>query len=156
MTKRKINTKRSSNLHTSRQRTSYSCPPRARKLVLCVISVVFIGVIVAVVASLLFTPERTVKAAISGMATEYYEKDFYPMIADSFTSGTADVSRYENYGFAPVTLRQLLLYDDAKNADKSKKVLEYCDENGTAVKFYPEAPYGQHDYRVEYTYSCTF
>ena len=66
--------------------------------------------------------------------------------------------KFEETGFQPVLLRQLLLYQNGKFAGY-KKYFERegykCDKNKTSVKFYPVYPYGKKDYTVKYDYNCT-
>ena len=149
------NKKHSSNLHSSKQRTLYSRPSRARKIILAIIPLAFITVIVAIFCALFFTPERITKSTISALATDYYENHFYNQLSLDEAS-TSDLYKYETYGFAPVTLRQLLLYDNQKNADSAASILKYCDENTTTIRFFLDQPYGKTDYHVDYTYSCSF
>ena len=152
--------KHSTSLHTPRFRTTYIFTP-AKKIILTVIALTIIVVIIAIVYPLFFNDECLVKSQISTLATDYYENYFYP----NYTSSTSyaqisdldtAMAKYETYGFAPITLRQLLLYDDQKNTSHAAYLTEHCDENATLIRFYPEAPYSQTSYRTEYTYSCNF
>lgn len=155
------NALRSSRLHARSQVTSSFANPAARKVISVVLVVVVVVVAVAVVCGIWLQPEHLVTRTIESMAEDYYENYVQASFANSPEYSQLDdlsvaMAKYESYGFAPVTLRQLLSYDNAKNADKAALVLEYCDENATSVKFYAEAPYGQRDYRAVYTYSCNF
>lgn len=149
----KTNKKYSRNLHSSKQRTTYSRPSRTHRIILAVISLVFIAVAIAIFCALFFTPERITKSTISALAADYYENNFYDQLSLDQAS-PSEITKYETYGFAPVTLRQLLLYDDQKNAATATSILKYCDENATVIRFFLDSPYGKTDYHVDYTYSC--
>ena len=129
-------------------------PTFARKLILMVIVLAIVLVVIMVACTILLNSERVTKGTIEGMAKDYYENFLYPSVAE--TSGVDGVAKYEKRGFTSVALRQLLFYDGQKNADKAEAVLKYCDENGTKLRFYPDAPFGKSDYHIEYTYDCEF
>ena len=146
--------KSSSQLHTKKTRNGLFAgrPPVSKKLILGIIAIIAVIVISAVCGIFLFSNERQVKNQISALANEYYENYLYQ---DNLAS-SADLAKYESYGFAPITLRQLLLYDNQKNSGFAPYLTKYCDENTTTIKFYPDAPYGRRDYHTDYTYSCEF
>ena len=128
-----------------------------RRVVLWVIGLAIVVVAVSVVVSLVWNPENITKAKLDEMAKEYYEGYIYEnLINGSMSQDEIDkaMERYVDWGFAPVNLRQLLLYDNQKNMKDAGFVREYCDENSTSVKFYPEAPYDKKSYRMEYKYAC--
>ena len=125
-------------------------PSQSKKVILSVIILAILIIIATVVSFFLLDNERRVKSQISALATDYYENYFY----QDYTG--ADLSNYEIHGYAPVTLRQLLLYDHQKNSAYTEFLTNFCDENHTFVRFYPESPYTKTSYRTEYTYSCNF
>ena len=129
----------------------------ARRVVLGVIIAAIVMVAVGLVSSFFCNSERMTQRKIDEMAREYYEEFVYQNLINGAMSQEeiADVmGRYEKYGFAPVPLRQLLLYDGRKNMEDGGFVTDYCDENETKMKIYPEAPYDKKSYRIEYTYKC--
>lgn len=131
----------------SRDRT-----PLYKKIVLVIIALTVIIVIATIVAIPFLEPERRVKADITALATDYYENYLYP---DDLAS-SPNVSKYETYGFAPITLRQLLLHDHGKNSSHTSFLSQYCDPTATIIKYYADPPYGRTDYHIDYTYSCEF
>ncbi|MBQ6414293.1 hypothetical protein IJI28_01580 [Candidatus Saccharibacteria bacterium] len=128
-----------------------------RRVVLTVIGVAVAVVVAGVIYSLVWSPEKATKAKLDEMAREYYEGFTYENLINGAMSqeeieGVMD--KYKVRGFAPVYLRQLLLYNDRENMKEAGFVKNYCDENLTYVKIYPEAPYDKKSYRVEYNYTC--
>ena len=125
-----------------------------------ILSVIILSMLVVILAVLLmhFTnPERNISRKIEELASNYYENKIFKSIADSKPDSYADViKKYEETGFSPVTLRQLLLFDSPVKTDTSKTINKYCDENASIVHYYPVSPYGVKNYRTEYKLSCTF
>lgn len=126
-----------------------------QKITLTVIILAILTVIIAVICSLAFDTERTVKSAISSLSTDYYENYFYENISTGNKDMSKVMAKYTETGFAKVTLRQLLLYNQ-QNSSRKDLLLKHCDENNTSVTFYPEPPYSKASYRTEYSYSCSF
>ena len=128
-----------------------------RRVMIGVIVTAIVVVVISLVGSLLLNRERVVKAKLDVMAKEYYEGYIYEHLINGAMSQDEiekAMERYVDWGFAPVNLRQLLLYDNQRNIQEAGFVREYCDENNTSVKFYPEAPYDKKSYRLEYDYKC--
>lgn len=130
-------------------------------IVLIVIMLTSITITVAFLFPIFFSAEKIVKDQINSMSKDYYENHLYKNLVQTKNSSDPTVfeetmQKYQKNGFSMVHLRQLLLYDDKKNAPSSKLVTEYCDENKTYIKFYPEPPFERTSYRIEYTYSCNF
>ena len=128
-----------------------------RRVILTVIGVAIAVVVVGVIYSLVWSPEKATKAKLDEMAREYYEGFTYENLINGAMSqeDIEDVmDKYKVRGFAPVYLRQLLLYNNQENMKEAGFVKNYCDENLTYVKIYPEAPYDKKSYRVEYNYVC--
>ena len=151
----------SSNLHTSKSRMPIYTYPFVKKIVLSIILIATIIVVVAAVTPLFYNKQKSVESQISSLATDYYENYFYKNLSSSedFTKIEdldSAMEKYRTHGFAAVTLRQLLLYDNQKNANYTDFLTKYCDENSTSVRFYPEPPYDKTSYHAEYTYSCAF
>lgn len=152
----------SANLHTKKARLFPSHPRTfAQKLILVTIIMTIILVILAIVSSFLLQPERLVKSRLSAIASDYYENHLYanfensPQRAD-ITDLDEFMQKYATHGFARVSLRQLLLYDNEKYTSDADYLLTYCDANTTYVKFYPDPPYDRTSYHFEFTYSCAF
>lgn len=131
----------------------------ARRVIIGVIIAVIVVVMIGLIASFFCSKEAITQKKIDEMSREYYEDYIYPNLINGSMSkeDIADVmERYEKWGFAPVSLRQLLLYDGRKNMEEGGFVKNYCDENETKMKVYPEAPYDKKSYRVEYEYKCEY
>ena len=133
----------------------------APKIVLTTIILTMIVVVIAIVCSFLLVKENVIKNKISALASDYYENYFYPKFTSSSNYQKIDnldttMAKYRDYGFSPISLRDLLLYDDQKNASERTFLTDNCDENKTFIKFYLEPPYDKASYHTEYTYSCNF
>lgn len=130
-----------------------------QKIILGIIAACFLVVIFYLIYSLINRPENRVPRLISEISEDYYENYLYEKFSksDSFKNDPdKTMELYSQYGFTPVDLKTLLLYDNQKNAKYSEELRKYCSVEATSVKFYPESPYGKKDYRVEYSYSCEF
>ena len=134
----------------------------ARRAILTVIVLAMMTVVLAVLAQSMMTPENTVKRKVESIAADYYERYYYDLIlsqnaADEGSEAIAQImERYVGPGFAKVPFSQLTLYDGQKHAEAAKVLNEYCDEDQSYVKIYPDAPFARKDYHVEYYYSCNF
>ena len=165
---RKLIEKSSHNFHASRsaakssrlahrQKTSRRIFHTTKRSILTVIISAMLVVILAVLLSTFSSPERVVKSKIESIATDYYENYFYPEITtDNSTPLSQIMSRYEKPGFAKVTLRQLLLFDNGRYNSAATTLTKYCDENATFIQIFPTSPFSKTDYRIDYHYSCTF
>ena len=146
--------KSSSEIHASRTRFLSSSKTPAQKAIITVIILAMLTVIASLISSFLQSPEHRVKSTIAKLAADYYENYFYPDISTNDISST--LSKYTETGFSRTSLRQLLLYDNQKNAEYRDLITKYCDENSTYVQFFPTEPFGNTNYRIEYTYTCNF
>lgn len=156
-------------MHLSRARIAASHPAKSRRFslstyraarhtILTVIILAMMTVILAVLLTSFNNPESIIKHKISTLAADYYENYFYPQIVARNTAETLPgaLQYYETPGFAPLYLRQLILYDTDKNGNQNTTLSTYCDENSTFVRIYPTPPFGKTDYRMDYQYSCEF
>ena len=143
---------------TNRRKRQFFTP---KNVIIMVIILAMITVVIGLVFAIYTKPENLVKSKISALATDYYENYLYQeYAATSASSSTEDLakvmSKYEEYGISPLALRQILLYDYQKNANTITLVQKYCDENRTSIKYFPEPPYSQNSYHIEYSYACDF
>ena len=129
----------------------------ARRAIIVIIITSIVIVVAAVLLTSFANPESIVKREVESIATDYYENHFYPEITEKSDKSPADIiERYTTSGFARVTLRQLLIFDNERHAEAAAILTTYCDTNDTFVQFFPESPFGKSNYRIEYHYSCTF
>ena len=131
----------------------------ARRVIIGVIIVAIAVVMVGLITSFFCNDERMTQRKIDEMTREYYEDYIYPKLINGAMSKeeiNKVMERYVKWGFSPVSLRQLLLYDGRKNMEEGGFVKNYCDENETKAKIYPEAPYDKKSYRIEYMYKCEY
>ena len=130
----------------------------SRKTAIVVIMVSVVAVSIALLVTLLFTPERNIKGRIEGLSREYYETYFYDYFTQSIPASNLEsvLEKYTERGFSEVPLRQILFYDNGKNAAAAEEIGKYCDLNGTSVRFIPDKPFGATNYHTEYNYSCNF
>ena len=132
--------------------------PIQKIIIVIIVSVMAITIGFAI-ASFFLQPENLTKAKISNLATDYYENYLYENLINSEKfSGNIDatMSEYRDRGLSIITLRQLLLHDQSKNASLANEIKNYCDEEKTTIKFYPDAPYSRSSYHVDYHYVCNF
>ena len=157
--------KHSSKLHVKKFRiptpAELGSAPYARKITIGMICVSILAVIFSLCCSIFFNPERLAKLEIKNLASDYYENYFYDNFANSqkfinLEDIDAAMDKYVNFGFAKVSLRQLLLRGGRDNSLPISALINHCNENETFVKFYPESPYSETSYHTEYTYSCDF
>ena len=146
--------KHSSKIH-SRTRFAPSCETPARKLILIIIILAVFIVSISIACSIIFDTERTVKSTISNLATEYYEDYLYQSISSSGEDIDKVMQKYVDTGFSAIPLRQLIFRSSQGTAIKDT-ILRYCDEDATHIQFFPTAPFKKSDYKVKYTYSCSF
>ena len=168
----------SANVHVSRMLISHSSKAAAissshrsfhlaKSTILTVIGLLMLVMILATFFWIIATPEFLVKKQIDDISADYYKNYFYPAILDSnqikkaeISAHSEDINRifgtYKDTGFSRLTMRQLLLYDNQKHIGAMSELAKYCDLDKTLLKFYPDAPYGEADYHINYTYSCKF
>lgn len=128
-----------------------------KRSILTVIILAMLVVILAVLLSTFASPERVVKSKVESIATDYYENYFYPEITEGNSTPLSQImERYEESGFAKVTLRQLLLFDGGRHTSSTAALTAYCDENATFIQIFPTPPFSKTDYHIDYHYSCTF
>lgn len=163
MVNRKISRrdKHSSNLHTKNRCASTYFSGPAKKLILFVIIFAMFTVIVAVICAVFLNHEARVKSQISALAADYYENYFYESLINSSKSQSDSninsvMEKYNPAGLSPLTLSDLLTYDNQKNNRYAGFLSEYCDIDNTFIKLYPDPPYERTSYHAEYTYSCNF
>lgn len=146
----------SSNLARSR-RIDRQVFETAKRSIVTIIIFAMLIVILVTLLSIFQNPETAVRRKIESITSDYYENHFYPEITDGVEGSLDEImEHYHTHGFAIVSLRQLLLYDNGRHAESTGAITKYCDENSTFARIYPEPPYGKTNYRVEYTYSCAF
>ena len=130
-----------------------------RITIIIVIIIAMLLVAISIGIQLFNTPERIVKSKVENMAADYYENYFYKkIIKNSVTKESLKetLDKYHEQGFSHVAFRQLLLFDNEKYSELTPLITKYCDENVSSVVIYPDPPYNQTDYHIEYYYSCEF
>lgn len=128
-----------------------------QKVILVVIGLAVLLVVLVTIFAFNFDTKYQVEAKISDYARDYYETYYYSKAFDNNQdTAAAFLADYQETGLAPVTLRQMLLsLPDVTESDKNF-LRQYCNENATAVRYYPEAPYAADNYRAELNYSCDY
>jgi len=132
----------------------------ARRFVTTGVIISTIMVALSVFAVVYFNPETVAERTLEKMGREYYEDYYY----DKFMGTISDeafqekMEIFKETGLQPVPLRQLLLYQNEKNAGY-RSVFEKkgfaCDKNQTMVKIIPKEPFGKTDYELEVALKCT-
>lgn len=151
---------KSSNLAHSKE-TSRKAYSISRRAILVVIVMAMLAVVLAVLSKYFLTPEYIVKNKIENITKDYYENYYYPQLTalvemQDPISLAETMERYVTPGFARITLRQILLFDNERYAEAKNILTTYCNENATYIQIFPEAPFEKTDYHVEYHYSCDF
>ncbi len=128
-----------------------------QKTIITIITCAFVAVLIALICSFLFSPERTVYGMIEEATSDYYENFIYKTTAEMNKGNVAPaLSPHQERGLTTVPIQQILLHDKKKYTDKAALIEKYCDTERTTVKYYPTEPYGSTDYRTEINYSCNF
>lgn len=141
------------------QNSSHRIESRAQHTILIVIILAMLAVIFAVFVAYLITPERVITRNIESIVADYYENYFYDTVGsrnDTPVDRATILANYESTGLAPLTLKQLLYFDDGRHEDQKSTFQTYCDLTTTTVRIYPDPPFGRTDYHVLYDYSCDF
>ena len=130
----------------------------AKKIVIIVIAIAMAAVGIVLLVNLVFNNEAITKRKIEGLARDYYENYYYEKVEGlAGKDGAPNVmAGYAESGLSRISLRQLLLFDNGKNMAMMDEIMAFCDTDLTNVKIYPEDPYGNKDYHIEYNYSCNF
>lgn len=130
-----------------------------KRIILSVIAITIVVVAVSLISSLILEPKRQTEARITELTKAYYEDFVYQELLNaSDFSGDPQKSleKYTESGLAPVTLRQLILVNHEKNAEDARYLANYCDEDGTVIRFYPEPPFAKTSYHYKIDYACKF
>lgn len=110
------------------------------------------------VLSNIFDPVKRSEHELEKLANAYYIEYLYPRSLGKYLNEPETVLKdYVSQGLPTVMLRQLLLYDNGKNASSINAFSNdyyQCDTNKTYVRFYPVEPYGPHDYTIKYGTAC--
>lgn len=144
---------------SSRKRIDRQVYSATKKSILTVIIFSMLIVILAVLFVIFNDPEKLVKQKITDITTDYYENYYYPSLIGNAADedSLSDImTPYVTPGFATISLRQLLLFDNERFAKTATFVKQYCDENKTFAHIYPDPPFGKKNYHIDYIYSCAF
>ncbi len=137
---------------------NFPIEPIAHKFAVGVICLCLVLVLGNMIAHFIFDPERAAKREMESLAKDYYENYYYDNFTANIPEDELEIAfmTYADYGFPPVYLRQLLLFDDERHADSRSYFTGqyFCNTNHTAVTFVPHAPYGKTDYTAKYEYEC--
>ncbi|MBO7720505.1 hypothetical protein J6S35_02630 [Candidatus Saccharibacteria bacterium] len=111
-------------------------------------------------AHAVFDPKKLAEDELQRLAKDYYENYYYDVFTQKIPESDYALAftTYSEYGFPKTYLRELLLFDDGRNA-KSRAYFDgqyYCNTNQTAIQIIPYPPYGRTDYEVKYTYDCEY
>ena len=127
----------------------------AKAVILTIIVLSALVIVAALVASYFLKPELRVKNIISELTSDYYENYFHDKYINN-VNDTALIQKKTKNGMPPISLRQLLLYDNQKNNEHLDYLSSYCDLDSTYVTIYPKPPYDNKTYHTDYSYSCNF
>ena len=130
----------------------------SQKIILGVIMITMLLVFFSAFFIIAASPEKQVQKRITSLATDYYENYIYPDIQknNNKTDISGILEKYKDSGFSTLSLRQIILHDIEKNSTTYQYLKKYCDENNTLIKIYPEPPFNNTSYRVDYSYACDY
>lgn len=129
----------------------------ARVTIMVIIICLMCVVGVAAFSRFYFTVEHNTMERLDFLAKAYYEDYYYDLFMDTVDGDKIEkIKRFEEHGFAPVYLRQLLSFNDGKYSTYRSYFDGICDTNTTLVYYYPHEPYGKTDYEIKYVHSCNF
>lgn len=161
MVKSKKSQKYSTSVHKVNRYRNNASNSKIKITVLLVILIASLIVAFSIIYAIFFNTEKVIKSKISALATDYYENYFYENLisSDKFKQVKnldSTMEKYHTSGLSPVSLSDLLLYDNQKNHEYRDYLTTYCDEDRTSIKFYMDPPYERTSYHYEITYSCNF
>lgn len=133
--------------------------PIEKKITIVCIIVAAVAVVASLFIGFFFNSERVAQRKLAELAKDYYENYYYDKFMQTIDDESLEEAfgKNEERGFAPVYLRQLLLFDNERNTKYEKyfSTSGYkCNKNETKIQIFPEAPYGKTNYKVEYVFSC--
>ena len=151
---------KSSRLHQGR-RTSTQPATFAKRVILIIIFLAAITVVTAIAISTFFNKPNLVKSRIESIASDYYENYYHPRLINSrqfkqLSDLDKAMQKYHEKGFTPISLNELLTYDNNNYSADRDYLTSYCNPKSTAVVFYPDSPYDAKSYHLNITYSCNF
>ena len=130
--------------------------PMAQNFGLFIIIAAVAVTVFAVLINIFFSSSKIVENRLHVLARIYYEDYYYPNLTENGSTDT--LAEYSEYGLPTVKLNQLLSFNNHQYADYKVYFVNdryTCNLVGTSVKYYPVAPYGPHDYNVDYKYDCS-
>lgn len=114
-----------------------------------------VAIISALSTWLIDTPQEKAEKELAQLSDDYYVEYLYPRLLGMMTEPVENLEKYKEAGVPTTYLRQLLHYDNDKNADLAEVFsMVACDTNQTGVRYYPVEPYGPQDYTVKYIWKC--
>lgn len=131
----------------------------ARRFITTGVAISTVMVALSVFVVVYYNPETVARRTLEKMGREYYEDYYYDKFMEAASEEVFEEKKevFAQTGLHPVPLRQLLLYQNEKNA-KYRSVFERegfsCDKNKTSVKIIPKEPFGKADYEIELELSC--
>lgn len=125
---------------------------------LSMIGVSAVAIVATLILSNIFDPVKRSEHELEKLADSYYIEYLYPRSLGKYLNEPETVLKdYVSQGLPTILLRQLLLYNNGKNAssiDAFSNSYYQCDANKTYVRFYPVEPYGPRDYTIQYSTAC--
>lgn len=146
---------------TNKLKSKKVAEPVEKKITLVCLIASLAVVLLSVFVGVFFNPQKVAERKLKKLAIDYYENYFYDKFVSAMPEGKKeDVFKdYSERGFAPVYLRQLLLFDNERDIGYAKyfNTTTYsCDRNATKIQIFPVEPYNKKDYYIEYTSSCNY
>lgn len=115
-----------------------------------------VAVLVSLSTLLFDTPKEIAEKELRYLTDEYYITYLYPRLLGNYQPEEI-MPEYSESGVATTYLRQMLLFNNGEHANSEAKFTDpsySCDVNLTGVRYFPQAPYGPHDYEVSYIWHC--
>ncbi len=121
-----------------------------------IVGVASLAVIISLFTIFQDSPAERADKELQRLADAYYTEYLYPRLLGGRINDdpTSAMKIYDETGVPTTYLRQLLYYND-KNAGLAEVFTAIdCNTNSTGVRYFPFAPYGPKDYKVEFIWKC--
>lgn len=122
-----------------------------------IVGVTGLAILISLCTLLGDSPAEKADKELKKLADDYYVEYLYPRLLGGKVNDdpTPAMEIYNETGVPTTYLRQLLHYNDDEKIDSADVFAAVaCNTNMTGVRYFPFAPYGPKDYKVEYIWRC--
>ncbi len=133
---------------------------------LIVLILLILGICIPIVVSKKSFSKKTISQEeqlteyLKELGKDFYENVYYQQIGQDEESRKVFLTKLKHDGIK-LTLNSLSTHKIEENKDKiesfvNNETKKACNKENTKVIVYPQAPYGQTDYKIEITLDCGF